>query len=95
MTLYTRIRGPRMPDRNSNLTRPINPMPDFVREALRSDDLMDAYDARPDYQRNDYIGWIMRAKRDETRQNRLNQMLDELRQGDVYMHMAWNPRLET
>jgi uncharacterized protein YdeI (YjbR/CyaY-like superfamily) len=83
-----------MPDRNSNLTRAINPMPDFVREALRSDDLMEAYDARPDYQRNDYIGWITRAKRDETRQKRLNQMLDELRQGDVYMRMPWNPGLE-
>ena len=82
-----------MSDRNSNLTRPINPMPDFVREALQSDELMNAYDARPDYQRNDYITWIMQAKRDETRQKRLNQMLDELRQGDVYMRMRWNPRL--
>jgi hypothetical protein len=84
-----------MPDRNSNLTRPIHPMPDFVEEALRSDQLMDAYDARPDYQRNDYIGWITRAKRDETRRKRLNQMLDELRHGDVYMRMRWSPRRET
>jgi uncharacterized protein YdeI (YjbR/CyaY-like superfamily) len=82
-----------MPDHNSNLSRPIHPMPDFVREALRSNQLMDAYDARPDYQRNDYIGWIMRAKRDETRQKRLSQMLGELRQGDVYMRMRWSPRL--
>jgi uncharacterized protein YdeI (YjbR/CyaY-like superfamily) len=82
-----------MPDHNSNLSRPIHPMPDFVREALRSNQLMDAYDARPDYQRNDYIGWIMRAKRDETRQKRLSQMLGELRQGDVYMRMRWSPQL--
>jgi len=48
-----------------------------------------AYDVRPSYQRNDYIGWITRAKRPETRQKRLDQMLDELEKGDVYMKMAW------
>jgi len=84
-----------MPDRNSNLTRPIHPTPDFVREALWSDQLLDAYDVRPDYQRNDYIGWIMRARRDDTRRKRLNQMLDELRQGDVYMRMRWTPSLKS
>jgi hypothetical protein len=77
---------------SSRLTRPINLMPDFIREALTADALMDAYDARPDYQRNDYLGWIMRARRADTRQKRLNQMLDELRQADVYMGMAWTPR---
>lgn len=50
---------------------------------------MAAYDARPDYQRNDYLGWIARAKRPETRQKRLNQMLYELALGSVYMNMAW------
>ena len=67
-------------------------MPEFVREALMANELMGAYDARPDYQRNDYIGWITRAKREETRAKRLQQMLGELRQGDVYMRMAWRPR---
>jgi uncharacterized protein YdeI (YjbR/CyaY-like superfamily) len=81
-----------MPERNANLTRPLNPMPDFVRQALRTHALTDAYDARPDFQRNDYLGWIMRARRPETRQKRLDQMLDELRQGDVYMRMHWSPR---
>lgn len=81
-----------MPDRPSRLTRTIHPMPDFVRDRLTAEALMDEYDVRPDYQRNDYIGWIMQAKRDETRQKRLTQMLDELRQGDAYMRMAWKPR---
>ena len=69
--------------------RPRHPMPDFVREALESCDLIAAYEARPPYQRNDYLGWIARAKREDTRRRRLAQMLDELRRGDVYMKMAW------
>ena len=39
---------------------------------------MDAYRARPPYQQNDYIGWISRAKKDETKQKRLAQMLENL-----------------
>lgn len=66
-------------------------MSDLVRIRLRAEGLMDAFDARPDYQRNDYLGWIQRAKRDDTRARRLEQMLDELRAGDVYMNMAWRP----
>jgi uncharacterized protein YdeI (YjbR/CyaY-like superfamily) len=72
--------------------RPRYPMPDFLREALETRGLMDAYRARPPYQRNDYIGWITRAKRIETREKRLNQMLEELEKGDVYMKMDWNPK---
>ncbi len=63
------------------------PMPDFIRDALAKIKLTVAYDARPPYQRNDYIGWIARAKREETRQKRLNQMLDELEDGHLYMKM--------
>ena len=50
-------------------------MPGYIREALEARRLRDAYDARPPYQRNDYIGWITRAKRPETQQKRLDQML--------------------
>ena len=72
--------------------RPRHPMPDFFREALDARGLMDAYRARPPYQQNDYIGWIVRAKLEATRQKRLNQMLDELEKGGVYMRMKWNPK---
>lgn len=65
------------------------PMPDFIRDALVAHGLTSAYDARPPYQRNDYIGWITRAKLPATQQKRLTQMLDELKQGDVYMNMDW------
>lgn len=72
--------------------RPRYPMPDFFHKALVANGVMDAYLARPDYQQNDYIGWITRAKLDATKQKRLNQMLDELKHGDVYMKMKWNPK---
>jgi hypothetical protein len=64
-------------------------MPAFVREALKTSALFEIYRARPAYQQNDYIGWINRAKREETREKRLNQMLEELRQGDRYMDMVY------
>ena len=67
-------------------------MPPEVERALEDAGVMAAYQARPPYQRNDYLGWIDRAKRPETRTRRLQQMLDELAQGDVYMKMAWRVR---
>ncbi len=74
------------------MRRPAHPMPDFVRAALDARGLRARYEARPWYQRNDYLGWINRAKREDTKKKRLNQMLDELNAGDVYMKMAWRPR---
>lgn len=64
-------------------------MPAFVREALEHSDLREAYNSRPPYQRNDYIGWINSAKLEATKQKRLSQMLDELKRGGVYMKMKW------
>ena len=72
--------------------RPRYPMPRFVREALEREKLLEAYRERPPYQQNDYIGWITRAKREDTVQRRLAQMLDELESGDVYMKMDWRKR---
>jgi uncharacterized protein YdhG (YjbR/CyaY superfamily) len=73
----------------STLKRPRQTMPTFVREALATNKLTDAYVSRPPYQRNDYLSWINRAKREETKQKRLAQMLTELKRGDRYMNMAW------
>jgi len=74
------------------LKRIRHPMPDFVRDALDNRDLAAAYYDRPLYQQNDYIGWIMRAKREETRAKRLSQMLDELEDGHLYMKMKYRAR---
>ncbi|HQZ12840.1 MAG TPA: YdeI/OmpD-associated family protein [Devosia sp.] len=65
-------------------------MPDFVREALTERHLSAAYEARPAYQRNDYLMWINNAVREATKRKRLDQMLDELERGGVYMRMTWN-----
>ena len=73
----------------SRLSRPLYAMPDFVREAMIEHNLFEAYEDRPPYQQNDYLSWILRAKRDETRQKRLSQMLEELAQGGVYMKMRY------
>ncbi|MBN9334081.1 YdeI/OmpD-associated family protein [Devosia sp.] len=64
-------------------------MPEFVRAALDERGLREQYDARPAYQRNDYLLWINKAKQDETKQKRLSQMLEELEEGFVYMRMDW------
>lgn len=71
----------------SKLKRPQYAMPDFVAEALKARGLMDAYKERPAYQQNDYIGWIIRAKQQKTKEKRLHQMLDELEAGGIYMKM--------
>ena len=71
----------------SNLKRPRHPMPDFVKRTLEERGLMGAYKERPAYQQNDYIGWINQAKRQETKEKRLHQMLDELEMGGVYMNI--------
>lgn len=78
-----------------NLTRPIHGMPDFVADALAKNGLTASYRLRPAYQQNDYIGWINRAKRPETKLKRLNQMIEELRTGGVYMRMDHPPSRRT
>lgn len=63
-------------------------MPVFVKNALEAQGLIKDFEKRPAYQQNDYIGWINKAKRDSTKQKRLEQMLEELKQGGVYMKMS-------
>ena len=75
---------------NSNLKRPIYPMPDYVCDELEKHNLKNLYYERPPYQRNDYISWITRAKREDTRLKRLQQMIDELKDGGLYMKMKYN-----
>jgi len=70
-------------------------MPDFVKESLLQRGLMELYRSRPAYQQNDYIGWILRAKRKETQEKRLVQMLDELEHSDKYMKMEYHPKRQS
>lgn len=75
--------------RTSTLKRARHTMPSDIRAALEARGLTEKYRQRPPYQRNDYLGWIARAVRPETRKKRVAQMLDELSKGGVYMKMAW------
>jgi uncharacterized protein YdeI (YjbR/CyaY-like superfamily) len=75
----------------SALKRVEQPMPADVREALRREGVLDEYRERPAYQRNDYLGWIGRAQLGETRAKRVRQMVDELREGGVYMGIPHAP----
>jgi uncharacterized protein YdeI (YjbR/CyaY-like superfamily) len=75
---------------DERLIRERQPMPEFVRDAIKARGLTEKYEERPAYQRNDYLMWINEAKREGTKRSRLGQMLDELERGGVYMRMKWN-----
>jgi len=74
------------------LTRSVHTIPAYISAALDKSGLWEQYRSRPPYQRNDHIGWITRGKHEETRLKRLTQMLDELRNRDAYMGMAYNAK---
>jgi uncharacterized protein YdeI (YjbR/CyaY-like superfamily) len=73
------------------LKRPRHAVPPDLEAALLDRGLMGAYHARPDYQQNDWIGWIERAKREDTRRKRIEEMCGDLMAGDRYMGMDWRP----
>lgn len=73
------------------LKRRLAVMPDTLRAELEDAGLLVAFEQRPAYQRNDYLHWIARAKRPETRRRRIDQMSDELAKGGVYMGMPHGP----
>jgi uncharacterized protein YdeI (YjbR/CyaY-like superfamily) len=66
-------------------------MPGFVRSALDARKLREAYEARPDYQKTEYLNWIDKAPLKAGKRKRLDQMLDELEKGNVYMGEKWAP----
>ena len=59
-------------------------MPGNVRTALEKRNLMDAYMARPAYQKDEYLKWIAVAAGPLAKQKRHDQMLDELAKGSVF-----------
>jgi uncharacterized protein YdeI (YjbR/CyaY-like superfamily) len=67
--------------------RPRHAMPASIKAALSKHGVLKAYNERPAYQRNDYLGWIAQGKTDATQAKRTEQMLSELERGGVYMGM--------
>ncbi len=78
--------------RGMALKRARIPMTDYVKKALTERGLMDAYLDRPPYQQNDYLSWITRGVRQETKEKRINQMLEELEQASGYMGMPYKAK---
>jgi uncharacterized protein YdeI (YjbR/CyaY-like superfamily) len=73
----------------SAIKKQIAELPISIKNLLLAESLYEAYQARPFYQRNDYIHWIMGAKREDTAQKRIAQMIRELRAGNLYMIMEY------
>jgi uncharacterized protein YdeI (YjbR/CyaY-like superfamily) len=71
----------------ANAKRPRHKMPAGIKAALSKRGVLKAYNARPAYQRNDYLGWIAQGKTDATQTKRTQQMMSELERGGVYMGM--------
>jgi hypothetical protein len=66
-------------------------MPGNVSGALAKTNLTDAFRARPDYQQNGYLKWIATAAGPTAKQQRLDQMLDELKKGGLFKGEPWTP----
>ena len=78
-------------NRASHPNQSPQPMPGNVRGALAKRNLLDAFRQRPDYQQNDYLKWIATASGPAMKQQRLDQMLDELENGKLFKGEAWTP----
>jgi hypothetical protein len=70
---------------------PTTPMPGNVRTALDKRNLMDAYLARPEYQRMEYLKTIANAYGTAAKDKLLEQMLSELENGKLYRGEPWTP----
>jgi hypothetical protein len=74
------------------MTRPILEIPDDLKKALDDNELWERYHARPPYQQNNYVGWIVGSKRVGVRAKRLAQLVSELQAGGQYMGSIYIPK---
>src|SRR3954467_7484557 len=70
-------------------------MPGNVRGALAKRNLTDAYSDRPQYQQDDYLKWIASAAGPQAKQQRLDQMLEELEKGGLFKGEPFTPPAKT
>jgi uncharacterized protein YdeI (YjbR/CyaY-like superfamily) len=67
------------------------PMPGNIKAALQKRKLLEAFDARPAYQRDEYLKWVALAAGPAAKQKRLDQMLDELEKGGLFKGEPYTP----
>ena len=67
------------------------PMPGQVKGALAKRNVLDTFFARPQYQQDDYLKWIALAAGPQQKQQRMDQMLEELEKGGTFKGEAWTP----
>lgn len=67
--------------KSHNLKIILHQAPPYIKKDILKYKLMRAYHSRPPYQQNDYVGWILRAKKEEIRKKRIKQMLKEISDG--------------
>jgi uncharacterized protein YdeI (YjbR/CyaY-like superfamily) len=65
------------------------PMPGNVKGALAKRKLTEAYEARPQYQQQEYLKWIAAAAGPTAKQKRIDQMLEEIEKGGVFKGEPW------
>ncbi len=69
-----------------------NPMPDYIKQALDKNKLMKKFHTRPLYQQTDYLDWIVGSELEDARIKRLEQMIRELKAGNIYMGMEYHEK---
>lgn len=67
------------------------PMPGNVKGALAKAKLLETFQERPKFQQDDYLKWIALAAGPQQKQQRLDQLVDELTKGNVFKGEAWTP----
>jgi uncharacterized protein YdeI (YjbR/CyaY-like superfamily) len=65
------------------------PMPGNVKGALAKAKLLDTFHERPQYQQDDYLKWIAHAAGPQQKQQRIDQLVDELTKGGVFKGEPW------
>ena len=80
---------PEITKKNVIKKKEILELPTKIKNILVKENLFEAYEKRPFYQRNDYLHWITSAKRKDTTNKRIVQMIEELRDGNTYMKMEY------
>jgi hypothetical protein len=62
-------------------------IPKYIKDMLKKEELLEKYNAQIYTYRKGYVQWIEEAKQEETKQKRITKMIEEVREGNVYMGM--------